>query len=86
MADGKNSSYYPDRGDLPVKGEHAAGDGRIFYASGSGRGSSSRVRQLNRVDFSSIMRRSFRRDAQASEEQEEDEPGEDAPSSSQAQA
>ncbi|OKO95546.1 hypothetical protein PENSUB_11058 [Penicillium subrubescens] len=86
MADGKNSSYYPDRGDLPVKGEHVAGDGRIFYASGSGRGSSSRVRQLTRADFSNTMQRSFRRDAQASEEQDDGEPDEDAPPSSQAQA
>jgi hypothetical protein len=86
MADGKNSSYYPDRGDLPVKGEHVAGDGRICYTSGSGRGSSSRVRQLTRADFSNTMRRSFRRDAQASEEQDDGEPDEDAPPSSQAQA
>lgn len=85
MADGKTSSYYPDRGDLPVKGENVAGDGHICYASGSGHGTSSRVRQLTRADFANTMRRSFRRDAQASEEQEEDEPDEDAPSSSQAQ-
>lgn len=84
IADGKNSSYYPDRGDLPVKGEHTSGDERICYASGSGRGSSSRLRQQTRANLSNIMRRPFRRDAQASEEQEEDEPGEDAPSSSQA--
>jgi hypothetical protein len=72
---------------LPVKGEHVAGYGRICYASGSGHGSSSRFHQLNRADFSNTMRCSFRRDPQAreSEEQEDGEPGEDAPSSSQAQ-
>ncbi|KAF3388573.1 hypothetical protein F1880_003252 [Penicillium rolfsii] len=85
IADGKNSSFYPDRGDLPVKGEYAANDGRVCFASGSGRDIPSRFRQPTRADVFNNMRRSFRRDAQANEEQDEGEPDEDAPSSSQAQ-
>lgn len=85
MADGKNSSHYPDRGDLPVKAGQFSDDGRHYYNPDFGRGPSSRLRLMTRVSSSNTVRRSFRPDVQGSEEQEENEPTEDMTPGSQAQ-
>lgn len=83
MADGKHTSYYPDRGDLQIKRQHG-GDGPTYYAPRGDRGPHSRIR-LTRESLNNTMRRSFRPDVQRNDEQEGNEPTEDATSSPRAQ-
>lgn len=75
MADGKHSSFYPDCGDLSVKGERFI-DNRRGYYNHDNVGPSSRLRLMTRVGPSHHVRRSFRPEVQGSEEQDEDEPTE----------
>ena len=47
MADGKTSSYYPDRGDLPVKAaRRVIGDGSIYSGPGLSRAASCRTHEM----------------------------------------
>ncbi len=85
MADGKHSSFYPDRGDLPVKGECFA-DNRRGYYNPDNVGPSSRLRLMTRVGPSHNVRRSFQPEVQGCEEQDQDEPTEGMTPSSQAPA
>ncbi|KAJ5368459.1 uncharacterized protein N7496_008219 [Penicillium cataractarum] len=80
-ADGKHSSYYPDRGDLQVKGR--GGDGSTYYATRDDRGTRNGLR-LTRESLTNTMRRSFRPDIQRDEQHEANEPTENATSSSRA--
>lgn len=84
MADGKHSSYYPDSGDLQIKGQHVGGDGPTYNAPRGDGGAHNRLR-LTRGNLTTPMRRSFRPDIQRNEQQEGNEPTEDATSSSRAQ-
>ncbi|OOQ82367.1 hypothetical protein PEBR_39326 [Penicillium brasilianum] len=84
MADGKHSSYYPDSGDLQIKGQHVGGDGPTYHATRGDGGAHNRLR-LTRGSLNTPMRRSFRPDIQRNEQQEGNEPNEDATSSSRAQ-
>lgn len=85
MADGKHSSFYPDRGDLPVKGERLA-DNRRNYCNPDNIGPSSRLRLMTRVGASQNVRQSFQPEVQGREEHDEDEPTEGVTPGSQAPA
>lgn len=84
MADGKHSSYYPDLGDLPVKGQCLSATRPGYHGPSGYRGPPNRLR-LTRETLTNTMRRSFRPDPRRNEEQEDNEPTEDATSSSRAQ-